>query len=347
MEVRKIKINSLSVRLILCISIITVLIMSIHFWWNMERAKQRAEHDLKEKARIISTQFLAIRTLIVEGHEQSADYQHLNPVSLEENVNKLFGRNINSTFKELCLNSKSPENYPTSEEEVLMEKLNQDPTQTEAWTITTVNGQHTFTYMIPIYAEESCFSCHDNDLTGEGLSNADIKGNIAGAIRLNIPMQAYNDMVRTEIYVHFVVTSVLILLSITSVSIATNKMVAQPLFKLRQIIADMAQGNLTQSVSDINGPHEIIVLADEFKVMANKLKEYYQELEDKVAVRTNELFLAYEDLSKKQIKLEEANDELRKANKLKSEFLASVSHELKTPLTSCLESLYLKLEKSL
>jgi len=67
---------------------------------------------------------------------------------------------------------------------------------------------------------------------------------------------------------------------------------------------------------------EIKELSENFYQMTQKLKELYHNLEEKVRERTYEL--------------SQANEELARANAFKSEIIAMVSHELKTPLTSIL-----------
>ncbi len=59
-----------------------------------------------------------------------------------------------------------------------------------------------------------------------------------------------------------------------------------------------------------------------------------QELEQRVAERTEALSRMYKESEKKGRELEEANERLRELDRLKSEFLANMSHELRTPLNA-------------
>jgi signal transduction histidine kinase len=71
---------------------------------------------------------------------------------------------------------------------------------------------------------------------------------------------------------------------------------------------------------NIKTADEIEALADEFNKMAEHLGEARTDLERKVAERTKTLTIV--------------NEKLEDANKHKSQFLANVNHELRTPLSS-------------
>src|SRR5205807_9914819 len=88
---------------------------------------------------------------------------------------------------------------------------------------------------------------------------------------------------------------------------------------LRQGVERIRQGDLNARL-DIKTGDEFEVLADEFNKMTEHLSEAYTGLERKVAERTKDLTIV--------------NAKLEEADKHKSQFLANVNHELRTPLSS-------------
>ena len=92
-----------------------------------------------------------------------------------------------------------------------------------------------------------------------------------------------------------------------------------PIQALRAGAERIGGGDLSQQIRIKTGD-ELEALADQFNVMAGRLKESYAGLEQKVEERTREV--------------EEKSRQLEVASQHKSQFLSSMSHELRTPLNA-------------
>jgi signal transduction histidine kinase len=124
------------------------------------------------------------------------------------------------------------------------------------------------------------------------------------------------------IYASLLRTSILLLIGLGVALLASfivARRVVRPLETLRQRVEQVGSGDLNARL-EIKTGDEIEILADEFNRMAAHLKEAYTGLEQKVAERTRELTVA--------------NAKLEGASQLKSQFLANVNHELRTPVSA-------------
>ena len=124
------------------------------------------------------------------------------------------------------------------------------------------------------------------------------------------------------LYASMLRTSAVLLIGLGVALLATifvSRRVVRPLETLRQGVERIRQGDLSARLQLKTGD-EIEVLADEFNEMTAHLREAYTGLELKVAERTQALTVA--------------NRKLEEGSKHKSQFLANVNHELRTPMSA-------------
>jgi signal transduction histidine kinase len=126
----------------------------------------------------------------------------------------------------------------------------------------------------------------------------------------------------TPLYASMLRTSALLLVGFSVAVLASlfvGRRVVRPLEALRRGVERIGKGDLNHRL-DLKTGDEIEILADEFNEMATHLREAYTGLERKVTERTQELTIA--------------NEKLGEASQLKSQFLANVNHELRTPVSA-------------
>ena len=204
----------------------------------------------------------------------------------------------------------NPENAPDEFERNALKEF-EDKHITETSEVEKMESGYFYRYIAPLYIEEPCLKCHSH----QGYEIGDVRG----AISVSVPMDHALSMIhsgRTGMVTASVITIGLLMLILY---VMMKELVLRPVQELKQSMTDFSKGEKTAAAVLRTGD-ELEDLCGSFNEMSKSLTEYHISLEDKVHMATKSL--------------EGANERLEELNEKKSDFIAQISHELRTPMTS-------------
>jgi signal transduction histidine kinase len=208
----------------------------------------------------------------------------------------------------------------TDKQKEMVESLKTEQARDDNVLLAKYDGILHSNYIRIFRATDSCISCHNP----QGSASAFLQNQPIGAVVIQRPAA---DISRTVLLnrVWIIVAGLIAGAgAIVAFYMITQRVILRPIRQLRAIANNVAEGNL-----DIRSS---IKTRDEYEKLANA----FNHMLDGLQAAQEKLRQANKQLDDKIAELSERNIELFKANKVKGEFLANISHEFRTPLNAIL-----------
>ncbi len=320
---------SLQGKFLFVIIMITLPVLGLVFTWLEIQTIRQAREQALDKARIISRQVILTRQWVTDNggavlvpddgkkpeaalgfHDKLVEtelgrFRSFSPALVTKSLSQYSSREELYSFRLSSLNPMNPDNAPDAFEHSALERF----TREKIFEVYQFNHD-TLEYMVPLFMDKGCRRCHqDRAPEGEGMM-----GGLSVQISLK-QMQA--DLKESGIL--FALSGVcLTLVTILTLFFLMRRMVIKPLKELEEKTLQVSRGHLESRV-DIRTGDELERLGTAFNTMAEKLDQGRDLLEKRIEQATADLA--------------RANEELKALDSMKSDFLASMSHELRSPLT--------------
>lgn len=210
----------------------------------------------------------------------------------------------------------------TEEAKEMVESLKADQTRNDTILLRKEDGVLHSNYVRIFRATDHCISCHNPQGSASAFSLNEPIGTVL------IHSRGIGSEISKTIFMNRVWVIVAGLIGGTGAIVAfywiTQRVILRPIRQLRALVNNVAEGNLDVRSS--------IDTRDEYEKLANA----FNNMLDGLQATQEKLRQANKQLDAKIVELSERNIELFKANKVKGEFLANISHEFRTPLNAIL-----------
>lgn len=329
---------------VLVLGVVTVFLCA-NVLWESDRSAALEESELVQQARALSANMEAVWEFMNHNQDKinydsagNFEFKGLQCSIAGRSVGAYFSRDTDYTVRYVSDTPRNRADEPDAFEQAAIDAFRADPGLTEYYAFADIDGQRVFRYAEPMTLVESCLSCHGEpageiDLSGyprEGLP----EGYIYGVLSMQIPTEAFVAVSRENAMLNVGFSLALIIACVAIISVAISHLVTRPLRRVQGAMEDVGEGDYSARLPLDKSSDEMTILSSGFNEMVAQLEQTAGHLEDLVTERTTALEHANAELARQSAALEEANEALTEENQYRSDFLAMMSHELKTPLAA-------------
>jgi len=334
------------------LSFVLLLFLIIYIIWVYQDQRAKTESELVEQSEMLITEMNAFWKFISYNQDSINytsdgvyDYKGLHCAIAGKSVAKFFSQDSDYEISFTKFEPRNIYNTPDEYETEALHFLEQEyPARTSYYSFTDYEGVPSFRYVSAMEVTQDCLDCHgipayegEEDVTGYQKEGWKLK-DMGGAVSVVVPTDTYFGNMRESIMSSIAFFIGILLLMAIAIYFALTRLITRPLDDLRASLGEMEEKSSAQL--GVHHPayssREMDDLFDQFNSMSSTLSSLYENLESQVNDRTSQLSAANEELERQREHIEEVNNKLKQENRYKSDFLAIVSHELKTPLTSIL-----------
>ena len=359
------RIRNISLRVVslLVLTFVFVVATAVFTLFDIRMQTQNMEDSLAEEARTFAREMDAVWEFMDNSQHTINntttgvyEFKGLHCAIVGKSVGAIFSAGNNYSIRYTNFEPRRAQDKPDAFETEALALFNEqkdtqeffrivsdDPAEVDRAQTSADNGAAQFRYVQALRVK-----CH-----GEPAGEIDVTGfpkegwtldSVGGAISIVIPLEQQYQALREN-----VVRDVgFFLLLATFIGIVVfglmTVFVLRPLEAMKRAFGEVGEGRLRQSMDDAGTAREVASLIDRFNVMSRELSVTYEELEEQVEARTQDLRRANEELAAQRDNLEALSEKLAKESQVKSDLLSMVNHELRTPLTSIITLAQIALE---
>jgi signal transduction histidine kinase len=320
-------------KFLLGIVLVVVPVMGIVFTWMGLRSQSHTIAQIVNQARVLCRQVILTRQWISDcgGVMVAADsdgargthyfyddhmdtergrFQRFSPSMVTKKMSDYSLRENMYQLRLASLTPMNPDNLPDDFEKAALSHFVHDRRE-EFYQLGMTAAAASFRYAVPLYVEDTCLKCHAD----QGFT----KGSIGGTLSVRFPAKPIAASIRTDRYRLIGAGAGMIALTLLMLLFLVRTTVVKPLKALETMADEISTGNLAARVA-IHTGDEFERLGKTFNHMGARLSQHREIMEEKIALATRQL--------------SQANVELQQLDRLKTDFFADMSHEMRSPITA-------------